>query len=267
MSGFQMPITINEAMQRIENKEYLLPAFQRDFVWSTEQIEKLFDSLMRNYPTSSMLFWKVKGETKTKWKFYEFIGSYILNAANKQIINPLFSHASNSNDFFAILDGQQRLTAMKIGLYGTYAYHEPRKSWDYTENSFPTRRMYLNLSKTGGIDDDCKYFFEIKKDIDTKRSNFYVDSNQNKWFKVSKIDEYYHSGDDAGDYFVDEELTKEEKQIINKLKQTVYSVPTITFYEEDEQNPDKAVKIFTRINSGGTFLDFSDIVFALIVSN
>ena len=99
MSGFQMPITINEAMQRIENKEYLLPAFQRDFVWSTEQIEKLFDSLMRNYPTSSMLFWKVKGETKTKWKFYEFIGSYILNAANKQIINPLFSHASNSNDF------------------------------------------------------------------------------------------------------------------------------------------------------------------------
>lgn len=267
MSGFQMPITINEAMQRIENKEYLLPAFQRDFVWSTEQIEKLFDSLMRNYPTSSMLFWKVKGETKTKWKFYEFIGSYILNAANKQIINPLFSHASNSNDFFAILDGQQRLTAMKIGLYGTYAYHEPRKSWDYTENSFPTRRMYLNLSKTGGIDDDCKYFFEFKKDIDTKQSNFYVDSNQNKWFKVSKIDEYYHSGNDAGDYFVDEELTKEEKQIINKLKQTVYSVPTITFYEEDEQNPDKAVKIFTRINSGGTFLDFSDIVFALIVSN
>ncbi len=266
MSGFQMPITINEALLHIKNDEYLLPAFQRDFVWSAEQIERLFDSLMRNYPTNSMLFWKVKGETRTKWKFYKFIDTFILNALNKQIINPLFNQASSSNDFYAILDGQQRLTAMRIGLYGTYAYHETGKSWKYSENSFPTRRMYLNLSQTGGIDDDCKYFFEFKKDIETNKEDFFIDSDNNKWFKVSKIEEYYYSGDDAGDYFANENLTKDEKQVINKLKQIIYNIPTITYYEEDEQNPDKAVKIFTRINSGGTFLDFSDIVFALIVS-
>lgn len=266
MSGFQMPITINEALLHIKNDEYLLPAFQRDFVWSAEQIERLFDSLMRNYPTNSMLFWKVKGATRTKWKFYKFIDTFILNASNKQIINPLFNQASSSNDFYAILDGQQRLTAMRIGLYGTYAYHESRKSWEYSENSFPTRRMYLNLSQTGGIDDDCKYFFEFKKDIETNKKDFIIDLDNNKWFKVNKIEEYYYSGDDAGDYFANENLTKDEKQVINKLKQTIYNIPTITYYEEDEQNPDKAVKIFTRINSGGTFLDFSDIVFALIVS-
>lgn len=266
MSGFQMPITINEALLHIKNDEYLLPAFQRDFVWSAEQIERLFDSLMRNYPTNSMLFWKVKGATRTKWKFYKFIDTFILNASNKQIINPLFNQASSSNDFYAILDGQQRLTAMRIGLYGTYAYHESRKSWEYSENSFPTRRMYLNLSQTGGIDDDCKYFFEFKKDIETNKKDFVIDLDNNKWFKVNKIEEYYYSGDDAGDYFANENLTKDEKQVINKLKQTIYNIPTITYYEEDEQNPDKAVKIFTRINSGGTFLDFSDIVFALIVS-
>ena len=68
-----MPITIYDAMRHIDNNEYLLPAFQREFVWKSEQIEKLFDSLMRNYPTSSMLFWKVKGDTRTKWKFYKFL--------------------------------------------------------------------------------------------------------------------------------------------------------------------------------------------------
>ena len=57
MSKFQTPITINEAMQHINNNEYLLPAFQREFVWDSEQIERLFDSLMRMYPTNSMLFW------------------------------------------------------------------------------------------------------------------------------------------------------------------------------------------------------------------
>lgn len=267
MSGFQMPITIDQAMQHIKRKEYLLPAFQRDFVWSPQQIEKLFDSLMRDYPTNSMLFWKVKGETKTKWKFYEFIGSFIQNARNKQILNPLFDQASSSNDFFAILDGQQRLTAMRIGLYGTYSYHESYNSWDYSETSFPTRRLYLNLSRTGGIDDDCKYFFEFKKDSETEQKDFYIDSNSDKWFRVNKVVEYNASHDDAADYFAAENLTKDQKHIINELKSTIYNKYAITFYEEDEQKPDKAVKIFTRINSGGTSLDFSEIVFALIVSN
>lgn len=61
MSGFQSPITINDAMSEINSNKYLLPAFQRDFVWKNGQIEKLFDSLMCGYPTSSMLFWQVKG--------------------------------------------------------------------------------------------------------------------------------------------------------------------------------------------------------------
>lgn len=42
---------------------------------------------------------------------------------------------------------------------------------------------------------------------------------------------------------------------------------SITFYQEDSQDPDKAVKIFTRINSGGVVLDFSDIVYSLMVAN
>lgn len=32
MAEFQPAITINEAMQRIKNDEYLLPAFQREYV-------------------------------------------------------------------------------------------------------------------------------------------------------------------------------------------------------------------------------------------
>ena len=68
MAGFQSPITIAQAIERIHRNEYLLPAFQRDFVWSAEQIEKLFDSLMKGYPISSMLFWKVKGGTKTDFR-------------------------------------------------------------------------------------------------------------------------------------------------------------------------------------------------------
>ncbi|MGI0439519.1 DUF262 domain-containing protein [Helicobacter himalayensis] len=65
MAGFQPAITINDAMQKIKNNEYLLPAFQREYVWECWQIEELFDSLMRGYPISSVLFWEVRDESKS----------------------------------------------------------------------------------------------------------------------------------------------------------------------------------------------------------
>lgn len=73
---FGLPITIKEAIEHIHKKEYLLPAIQREFVWSSEQIEKLFDSLMRGYPISSFLFWKVEKNVQKNYQFYEFIREY-----------------------------------------------------------------------------------------------------------------------------------------------------------------------------------------------
>lgn len=76
MAGFQSPITIAQAIEKIKNNEYLLPAFQREFVWKPEQIENLFNSIMKGYPISSMLFWKVKERTKSNFKFYKFLDKY-----------------------------------------------------------------------------------------------------------------------------------------------------------------------------------------------
>jgi type II secretory pathway component PulF len=45
---------------RIQDQEYVLPAIQREFTWSTDQVTALFDSLMRGYPIGSFLFWQVK---------------------------------------------------------------------------------------------------------------------------------------------------------------------------------------------------------------
>src|SRR4051812_47212615 len=40
--AFQTPITIATAIREVYEKHYLLPAIQREFVWSTSQIEELF---------------------------------------------------------------------------------------------------------------------------------------------------------------------------------------------------------------------------------
>ena len=62
--SYQTPISIKQAIDKIDFNHYLLPSIQREFVWGSGQIELLFDSLMRNYPIGSLLMWKVQGVNK-----------------------------------------------------------------------------------------------------------------------------------------------------------------------------------------------------------
>ena len=141
-SGFQNPITIKDAMNNIHSRRYLLPGIQREFTWSSEQIEMLFDSILRDYPINSFMFWQVKDEKiKSNYKFYEFIKEFRERfATTNQAID-----TKNVPDFEAVIDGQQRLTSLYIGLHGTYAYKTARKRWVDNEECIPTRMLYLNL--------------------------------------------------------------------------------------------------------------------------
>lgn len=49
-------ITIYEALENIKNGKYVMPAFQRQYVWSMGQIEKLWDSILLDYSIATFLF-------------------------------------------------------------------------------------------------------------------------------------------------------------------------------------------------------------------
>lgn len=265
MAGFQSPITIAQAIERIHRNEYLLPAFQRDFVWSAEQIEKLFDSLMKGYPISSMLFWKVKGGTKTDFRFYKFLSAFI---QYHRICNDPIP-TDNINDFYAILDGQQRLTSLYIGLCGSYAYKDYRKRWDYSESNFPTRHLYLNISrKYTQEESDREFIFSFVDKNISKEKDLFIDKSSEKWFRVGKIlalHQDYNYGID--EFAEDNNIDKESKRLLRLLDNVIHTKLNINFYEENEQKPDKAVNIFIRINSGGTALSFSDILMSIAIAN
>lgn len=263
MPGFQAPITIQQAIERINRNEFLLPAFQREFVWKTHQIEQLFDSLMLGYPISSMLFWKVKEDTKADFRFYQFLKKYI---QDHEIHND--SIATNGvNDFHAILDGQQRLTAVYIGLCGSYAYKEHGRWRNYSEWSYPTRHLYLNVTTTYTEDEsDRKYKFNFLDKALTQEQDIYIDGDGDKWFRAGIVLDLYKN-DGIDDFAEKHKLPKESKKIIKLLERVIHSSLNINYYEEDEQNPDKAVNIFVRINSGGTTLDFSDILMSIAIAS
>lgn len=263
MAGFQAPITIHQAIERINRNEFLLPAFQREFVWKPAQIEQLFDSLMQGYPISSMLFWKVRESTKADFRFYQFLKKYI---EYHEIHNDTIA-TNGVNDFHAILDGQQRLTALYIGLCGSYAYKEYRRAYAYSEWSYPTRHLYLNISSKFTEDEsDRRYKFLFLDKVSTQEQDIYLDNAEEKWFKVGTVLKLYKN--DGLDDFADEhQLSKDSKKIVKQLERVIHTGLNINYYEEDEQNPDKAVNIFVRINSGGTTLSFSDILMSIAIAS
>ena len=64
--------TIRETLRRIERNEYVLPAIQREFVWSPDQICALFDSLLQGYPFGEFLFWQIDAAQSAEYRYYGF---------------------------------------------------------------------------------------------------------------------------------------------------------------------------------------------------
>lgn len=175
--------------------------------------------------------------------------------------------------FQAILDGQQRLTSLYIGLKGSYAYKEYRKKWENTEYSIPTRHLYLNVTQPLTDDEEGRiYNFSFLKQDDTNLSELF-DYQNNYWFKVSKILNY-NSASDLDDFIdnIDETIKEREKvkfakKSIRQLRKSILEDKLINYFLEEEQSLDKALNIFIRINSGAKPLSFSDLLMSIAVAN
>lgn len=254
--SFQTPITIADAIRNIERNSYLLPAIQREFEWGHEKIEWLFDSIMRNYPISSFLFWRVEGDTKNNFRFYQFLREY------REKYNTHNQEFHSHNDFIAVLDGQQRLTSLYVGLRGSYAYRTPRLHEENSERVYPTRHLYLNIENSLENEEDGRiYEFKFLTSEDAQGKG-------NAWFKVSEI--FLLSDDFEFNKYLDEHGLKAKEfsyRSLSTLKNVIHSRPLINFFLETEQNIDKALNVFIRINSGGQPLSFSALLMSVAVAN
>lgn len=262
--AFQTPITIKSALHKVDFNQLLLPAIQREFEWEWWKIELLFDSLMREYPIGSMLFWRVEGENKTKHRFYTILKGY--RERYKTHCDEIDTKGLSS--FEAVLDGQQRLTALYIGLKGSYAYKTKYHSFKDDQNSLPTRKLYLNIDapcSQNELDDeipeDGRYYdfqFLTEQDLEQSITN---------WFPVSKIIELEENYD-LNEYLKQNKWDGDEfkSKTLSRLQSVIHTKLLINYYLETSQDYEKALNIFIRINSGGKPLSYSDLILSTIIS-
>ncbi len=195
-----------------------IPEIQRPFVWPPEKVTKLMDSLYNGFPIGYIVTWQ---SPNVKLKD----GSV---SAGKKII----------------IDGQQRITALRAAILG-----ETVKTKDYEDISIkvafnPVTRAFMTqnaaIEKNSIWIKDISSFLSGKEKLSTLRKNY---CKQNPQFDEDEIEEVFDSL---------KELVKKEIGVI-KLSGNL--------------DIEKVTEIFIRINSEGVPLNQADFVMSTIAAN
>ena len=237
-------------LNHIHNGELVLPDLQRDFVWREADIRLLLDSILRDYPFGSLLLWN------TQYLAVPY-REFVKDSTTGQTFTT--QEKGVGTKLRMVLDGQQRLQSLYIAIRGTY----------------DGKRLYFNV--TSGPDGEAQdgeegrpYKFEFWQDDEVSRPK--------RLLRVADIISWPERQADASMAIavaaaglVDLEARLAERNI-RLLRSAIHRsdlVPVVTI-DDEVQNASQArsleeiLDIFVRVNSGGTRLTGSELMFSLI---
>ncbi|GAA8543580.1 DUF262 domain-containing protein [Helicobacter pylori] len=264
--GVFLDKSIKEVVDEL-NVRYFLPDIQREYVWlknaDEKKIEQLFDSILRGYPIGSFLFWKLQKEDiaksdeqdsdKLNFQLYQFITNYDERKPHNEKIR---IEEIRRDDLSIVLDGQQRLTSLYIGLKGTRTLKKKNARND-NPNAYEEKRLYLNLKHQPNMDnpeDNYQFEFHAKTPENDKK---------HWWFKVGDILEL----ESVWDYAQEHGLKGDELKLLEKLNKAFCTENLISYFEEKEKDLNKVLNIFIRVNSGGVKLSYSDLLMSILTAS
>lgn len=131
---------ISTALEKIDEHQLFVPAFQREYVWKRDDAKQLIDSLIKEYPTGTMLTWETANPPELK-------GPHRYNKKQGAVR--------------ILLDGQQRITTLYMLVRG-----EIPPYYTAAEILNDTRGLYVNVETL-----ELAYFSKTKMENDPRWQN------------------------------------------------------------------------------------------------
>lgn len=218
---------ISEIIYKIDHNQLFIPAFQREYVWKREHAKKLIDSLIKDYPTGSMLTWETNNPPELK-------GTWIYN--------------SSQGSIKLILDGQQRITTL-------YLLIQDKIPPYYTDAEIINnpRGLYVNI-----VTLELEYFKKIKMQSDPYWVNVTEIFQKKKSFMDIRRDIEKVIGANM-------ERTLENEIFQNYT--SIERIPTSDFVEQcipGKARLKEAIDIFYIVNASGVNLTDAELALAQI---
>lgn len=248
------PRSLFSLIEDIDNKRLFLPHIQRPFVWTEDQMRRLFDSLMRKYPIQTVLFWRTKDFIKAR----EFMTCIDRDTDLHLLYNDAKSAAGVEKVF--VLDGQQRLQTLYALFNGEIANDDGHK-----------REAYVDLTagdtpNADGLIYDVKFSSQPLPLPQYRLRNL---MNKDAGKNAEEIAE--HANEELDQALQETEAERKERQ--KRVRRNCAQIRALLKEEQyfwvqqldgvADSYPYKTIlDIFVRVNSGGTKLDAGDLMFA-----
>jgi hypothetical protein len=232
----------------MKNHSLFLPHIQRPFVWEWEQVTRFLDSLMKNFPIQTFLFWKTRDYIKAR----KFMDDVIEDPDLSRFYDPNASELGREKVF--VLDGQQRLQSLFSSFDGT----------------FGGKDLYIDVcGGEGEVENGLAYGFAL--------SDWRLNP---PWFRIRSLTSDRRNAEDIADEVngtlgqssnesqVDRSarerrVRRNVAQLVSLLREDKhYWVEELDGVASEAYPYNVVLNIFIRVNSGGTKLDRGDLMFA-----
>jgi hypothetical protein len=207
---------ISDLLTSISQKDMVLPEFQREYVWSTEQAKQLISSLLKEYPVGGLLFWKTDKPPELK---------------NIDVLPEKLGTVT------VMLDGQQRLTTLYMLLRG-----EIPPYYKETDITHDPRNLYFNIETK-----DFQYYQPSRmkgNPLWIRVTNIFDGTEINVFEIASSANEDMKEGFQLAQIYTNNITALRN---VEKIELPIQTVPSHASMED-------AITIFDLVNSQGTKL-------------
>lgn len=217
---------ISTILDKIDENQLFIPAFQREYVWKRDDAKELIDSLIKEYPTGTMLMWETASppELKGPHKYNEKQGAVRL-----------------------LLDGQQRITTLYMLMRGQIPPY-----YTAQDITIDTRGLYVNLETL-----ELSYYMKTKMENNPLWQNI-TDIFQRKVRARNVIRELEAKGetfDSQREDLIDDNVSKIESILSREFPEQ--TIPVKASIRE-------AIDIFYKVNASGVALTDAELALAQI---
>src|SRR5690554_787530 len=243
---------LQEVISGAKSGIYKLPAFQRKWKWTTNQVMSLYDSLRLGYPIGALLF---------------------LTSDEGEKLGPRSFHGSgrkaesNSAHQSLVLDGQQRITAGLSIYYGL----------DDVDGS----EYYIDLRKITELVDERKVNIEDEKEVEEFCQSIEIDDGYlvAKKRRADRLHHYHNSSllwtalltedkqhtlDELLDEITDKRRKKIIRQVVRKYLRPNFNVQVPIIELGSDFDLASIARVFTTINTTGRLLTPFELVVAIL---
>lgn len=217
---------ISTILEKIDENQLFVPAFQREYVWKRDDAKQLIDSLIKEYPTGTMLTWET---------------------ANPPELKGPYKYDKKQGAVRILLDGQQRITTLYMLITG-----EIPPYYTLPEIINDTRGLYVNVENL-----ELSYYMKTRMENNPSWQNI-TDVFRGK---VSAFDlQALYAAN--GRTLSMEELKKLNDNIaaITRIRDREFPEQTIPV----KANIREAIDIFYKVNASGVALTDAELALAQI---